>query len=71
VLGATGATSSGHAELVGYQTGLTATLGIALVGLLIVTIGILRPESAPSEISSVKADGPTALEREAAAAESI
>jgi hypothetical protein len=70
VLAATGASSSAHAELVGYQTGLAATLGIALLGLLVVIVGMLRPESASSEMRSTDAVSPTGLEGEAAAAES-
>jgi MFS family permease len=69
VLGATGASSGTHAELVGYRTGLSASLAIALLGLLIVTMAMLRPESARSQMRSANPVSEAVLEGDAAPTE--
>jgi hypothetical protein len=69
VLGATGASSGTHAELVGYRTGLSASLAIALLGLLIVTMAMLRPESARWQMRSANPLSEAVLEGDAAPTE--
>ena len=72
VIAGMGAGSDPHSQLAGYRAGLAATLGIALLGLLVVVIvGVLGRVSARSEIGAATADSPTGRGGEAVAAESI
>jgi hypothetical protein len=67
VLGATGA--GPHGQLHGYRTGLAASLAIGLLGLLIVTAGMLNREPGRSPIRPAHPVNETVLDGDAAPTE--